>query len=146
MRLLLLHGPNLDRLGTRDPAHYGTATLDDLVGAARQTARELGAELEAAQHDGEGELVGAVHAAAGSADGLIVNAGAVSHYGHALRDALELFDGPVIEVHLSNIHARERFRRTSVIAPACDGSVAGLGAAGYPLAVRAAVGVLASGP
>ncbi len=144
--LLLLHGPNLSQLGTRDPAHYGTATLEDVVAAARDEAAAAGAELVAEQHEAEGQLVRRVHAArTDGTDAVLVNAGALTHYSHALRDALELLDVPVVEVHLSNIHAREGFRRTSVIAPACDGQVAGFGLAGYPLAVRAALGLVADG-
>lgn len=144
--LLLLHGPNLSQLGTRDPAHYGTATLEDVVAAARDEAAAAGAELVAEQHEAEGDLVRRVHAARTDGTGaVLVNAGALTHYSHALRDALELLDVPVVEVHLSNIHAREEFRRTSVIAPACDGQVAGFGLAGYPLAVRAVLGLVADG-
>lgn len=139
--ILLLHGPNLGQLGTRDPLHYGTATLEDVVAAARKAAEEAGATLTAEQHDVEGDLVRRVHAArTDGTDAVVINAGALTHYSHALRDALELLDVPVVEVHLSNIHARERFRHTSVIAPACDGQVAGFGIDGYPLAVTAALG------
>jgi 3-dehydroquinate dehydratase II len=142
--LLLVHGPNLSQLGTRDPAHYGTATLDDVVAAARAEAEAGGATLEHFQTEVEGELVARLHAA--RVDGthaVLVNAGAWTHYSYALRDALELLTVPKVEVHLSNIHAREQFRRTSVIAAVCDGSIAGFGLAGYPLAVRAALGLLA---
>ena len=144
--ILLLHGPNLSQLGTRDPAHYGTTTLDELVSRARSEAESGGATLIAEQHEAEAELVRRVHAArTDGTDAVLVNAGALTHYSHALRDALELLDVPVVEVHLSNIHAREAFRRTSVIAPACTGQVAGFGAHGYPLAVRAALELLADG-
>lgn len=144
--ILLLHGPNLSQLGSRDPAHYGTATLDDLVAAARSEAEAGGAELAAEQYEDEADLVRRVHAArTDGTDAVLLNAGALTHYSHALRDALELLDVPVVELHLSNIHAREGFRRTSVIAPACTGQVAGFGAAGYPLAVRAALELLGDG-
>ena len=136
--ILLLHGPNLSQLGTRDPAHYGTDTLDDVVAAARTEARSVGVEVVAEQYESEGELVARVHAARGDGtDAVIVNAGALTHYSHALRDALELLTVPTVEVHLSNVHAREPFRQHSVIAAACDGSIAGFGTDGYPLAVRA---------
>jgi 3-dehydroquinate dehydratase-2 len=142
-RILLLHGPNLSQLGTRDPAQYGTASLDEVVDAARGTAEELGATLEHLQTEHEGELVERLHAARDDGtDAVIVNAGAWTHYSYAIRDALELLTVPVVELHLSNVHAREEFRRTSVIAPACDGSIAGFGALGYPLAVRAVLGLL----
>jgi 3-dehydroquinate dehydratase II len=141
--LLLLHGPNLSQLGTRDPQHYGTATLADVEAAARDAADAAGATLAAEQHESEADLVRRVHVArADGTDAVLINAGALTHYSHALRDALDLLDIPVVEVHLSNIHAREEFRRTSVIAPACSGQIAGFGIAGYPLAVRAALSLL----
>lgn len=142
-RILLLHGPNLSQLGTRDPAHYGTATLDDVVAAATREAAEADADVEHLQTEVEGELVARLHAA--RSDGtaaVIVNAGAWTHYSYAIRDALELLDVPKIELHLSNVHAREPFRATSVIAPVCDGSIAGFGIDGYPLAVRAVLALL----
>jgi 3-dehydroquinate dehydratase II len=139
-RILLLHGPNLSQLGSRDPAVYGSATLDDVVAAAREEAEAAGASLTADQYEGEGELIRRVHAArTDGTDAVIVNAGALTHYSYALRDALELLDVPVIELHLSNVHAREEFRHTSVIAPVTAGSIAGFGVGGYPLAVRAAL-------
>lgn len=143
-RLLLLHGPNLSQLGSRDPAQYGTATLDDVVAAARDEAAAAGATVDHEQHDDEGPLLRRIHAArTDGTDAIVINAGAWTHYSHALRDALELFAGPKVELHLSNVHAREAFRRTSVIAPVCDGSIAGFGIDGYPLAVRAALAILA---
>jgi 3-dehydroquinate dehydratase II len=139
-RILLLHGPNLSQLGSRDPAHYGSGTLEDLVAVTRAEAEAGGAELEHVQSEHEGELIARLHAArTDGTDAVIINAGAWTHYSYALRDALELLGLPKVEVHLSNIHAREGFRRTSVIAAVCDGSIAGFGAAGYPLAVRAAL-------
>jgi 3-dehydroquinate dehydratase II len=145
-RILLLHGPNLSQLGTRDPAHYGTDTLDDLVAVTRAEAEAGGAELEHFQTEHEGELIARLHAArTDGTDALIINAGAWTHYSYALRDALELIELPKVEVHLSNVHAREGFRRTSVIAEVCDGSIAGFGTAGYPLAVRAALALLERG-
>ncbi len=140
MKILLLHGPNLSQLGHRDPAQYGTATLAAVEQVARQEAQSLDAELVAEQHDAEADLVRRVHAArTDGSDAVVLNAGALTHYSHALRDALDLLEVPVIEVHLSNVHARERFRHTSVIAAACTGSIAGFGLDGYPLAIRAAV-------
>jgi 3-dehydroquinate dehydratase II len=142
-RILLLHGPNLSQLGSRDPAVYGTATLNDVVAAARAEAIAAGATLEAEQHDDEAGMVGRIHAArTDGTDALIVNAGAFTHYSYAIRDALELLEVPVIELHLSNIHARETFRHTSVTAAVSDGVIAGLGIDGYPLAVRAALALL----
>lgn len=139
MRLLLLHGPNLSQLGRRDPAHYGSGDLGTLVGIAREEAGLLDAEIDHDQFESEAALVQRVHGAADAADATVVNPGALSHYSYALRDALELLTHPVVEVHLSNIHARERFRRRSVVSAVCDGVVAGFGPFGYRLAVRAAV-------
>jgi 3-dehydroquinate dehydratase II len=143
-RILLLHGPNLSQLGTRDPEQYGTATLDEVVAAARAEAEAAGAELEHLQTEHEGVLLERLHAA--RTDGtaaVVINAGAWTHSSYALHDALELLDIPKIELHLSNIHAREAFRSTSVIAPVSDGSIVGFGIDGYPLAVRAALSLLA---
>jgi 3-dehydroquinate dehydratase II len=143
-RILLLHGPNLSQLGSRDPAVYGPSTLDDVVAAARSEADRAGAELVAEQHEAEGDLVARVHAArTDGTDAVVVNAGALTHYGYSLRDALELLDVPIVEVHLSNIHARETFRHTSVTGAVADGVIAGFGIDGYPLAVRAALALLA---
>jgi 3-dehydroquinate dehydratase II len=145
VQILLLHGPNLSQLGTRDPAHYGTATLDDVVAAARAEAEAAGANLDHLQTEAEGELVARLHTARTDGTGaVIVNAGAWTHYSYAIRDALELLAVPKVELHLSNVHAREAFRATSVIAPVCDGSIAGFGIAGYPLAVRAALALAAA--
>jgi 3-dehydroquinate dehydratase II len=142
LTILLLHGPNLSQLGTRDPAHYGTATLDDVVAAARSEAASLGATLHDEQHEDEASLVRRLHAAReDGTDAVVLNAGALTHTSLALRDALELLDLRQVEVHLSNVHARERIRHTSLLAPACTGSVVGFGIDGYPLAVRAAVAV-----
>jgi 3-dehydroquinate dehydratase II len=144
VRILLLHGPNLSQLGTRDPAYYGVATLDDVVRAAEQEAMTVGAGVEHLQTELEGEFVARLHAArTDGTDAVIVNAGAWTHYSYAVRDALELLEGPKVELHLSNVHAREPFRARSVIAPVCDGSIAGFGIDGYPLAVRAVLALLA---
>jgi 3-dehydroquinate dehydratase-2 len=146
VRILLLSGPNLSMLGQRDPAVYGTATLDELVDIARDAAEEHGASVDHEQHDGEGELVAAVHRAVRSrtCDAIVINAGALTHYGLSLRDALEIADVVKIELHLSNTQAREDFRHTSVLSGVCDGVIAGLGAHGYRLAVDAAVVLAAS--
>ena len=137
--ILLLSGPNLNLLGQRDPAQYGTTTLDELVAMARETAAKLGHELEHVQSNHEGALIDAVHGARGRCGALVINAGAYSHYAFALSDALVLFAGPKIEVHLSNLHARaERWRHRSVIAPVVDGSIVGLKETGYRIAIEAA--------
>jgi len=135
--IVLLSGPNLDLLGQREPAIYGTATLDDHVATATAAASGLGYALEHRQSNHEGELVEAVHAARGRAAAMIVNAGALSHSSWSLHDALAAFDGVVVELHLSNPAAREPFRHTSVIAPVAAGCIAGFGGIGYGLAVDA---------
>lgn len=141
--ILVLHGPNLSQLGARDPAVYGTATLDDVVTVTRRAATPADVEVDAVTSEHEGDLVARLHAA--RTDGtaaVIINAGALTHTGRALADALAILDLPKVEVHLSNVHGRERFRSTSVIAPVVDGTIAGFGVNGYALAVGAAVGLL----
>jgi 3-dehydroquinate dehydratase-2 len=145
VRILLLSGPNLGMLGRRDPDVYGTASLDDLVALARTAADAHGAELVHEQHDAEGALVAAVHRVVTGAtpvDAIVINAGALTHYGLSLRDALDIVEVPCIELHLSNTLAREEFRHTSVIGGVCDGTIAGLGAHGYRLAVDAAIALV----
>ncbi len=139
----LLHGPNLNLLGQREPAVYGTATLDDYIDAARAVAAAHGHEIEAFQTNHEGELVDAIHTARGRAAAIVINPGAFTHYAWSLHDALASFDGPVIEVHISNPMAREPWRHTSVVSPVATGSIVGLGIHGYELAVSAAVRRLA---
>jgi 3-dehydroquinate dehydratase-2 len=133
----LLHGPNLNLLGQREPSVYGTRTLDDYVTATRSAAATHGFELEALQTNHEGVLVDAIHAARGRVAGIVINPGAFTHYAWSLHDALAAFDGPVIEVHISNPNAREPWRHTSVVAPVATGSITGLGMRGYELAVEA---------
>ena len=132
-RIHVLNGVNLGTLGTRRPEVYGTLTLDDIEKVLRETFP--GVEFRFGQTDFEGEMVGFVREAAGS-DGIVVNPGAWTHYSYALHDALEAVDVPKVEVHLSNVHGREEWRRRSVVSPAVDAVVAGMGAYGY----RAAVG------
>ncbi|HVC26307.1 MAG TPA: type II 3-dehydroquinate dehydratase [Acidimicrobiales bacterium] len=136
--LLLLSGPNLALLGERQPEIYGTATLADQVAHATAAAERNGLALEHLQSEREGDLVEAVHGARGRVAAIVVNAGALSHYGWSLHDALATFSGPVVELHLSNPDAREPWRRRSVLAPVSDGTVAGFGGVGYELAVEAA--------
>jgi 3-dehydroquinate dehydratase II len=135
--LLLLHGPNLNLLGSREPEVYGTATLADHVARARAAAVERGYDLEDLQSNHEGELVDAVHGARGRCAGIVINPGAFTHYSWAIHDALAAFDGPVVEVHLSNPQAREAWRHTSVVAPVATGTIAGFGGYGYVLAIGA---------
>ena len=141
--VLILSGPNLNLLGEREPEVYGTTTLADHVGAATKAAGEHGLVVEHLQSNHEGELVDAVHAARGRAAAIIINPGALTHYAWSLHDALAAFEGPVIEVHLSNPNAREPWRHTSVISPVATGSIVGLGGTGYTLAVEAIAGLLA---
>jgi len=135
--VLLLSGPNLNLLGIREPEIYGAATLDDHVATARAVAADLGMELEHLQSNHEGALVDAVHGARGRVDAIIVNAAAMTHYSWSLRDALAAFEGPVVELHLSNTTARESWRHTSVVTPVATGVIAGFGGHGYRLAVEA---------
>jgi len=140
--VLVLSGPNLGLLGEREPLVYGTDTLADHVERARRTAEEHGLVIEHLQSDHEGALVEAVHGARGRAAAIVINAAALTHYGWSLHDALAAFEGPVIEVHLSNPEAREPWRHTSVVAPVATGTISGLGGLGYELALRAVAGLL----
>jgi len=135
--ILLLSGPNLNLLGEREPEHYGTTTLADLVALASETAAKFGYDLEHVQSNHEGVLIDAIHGARGRCRAIICNAGAFSHYAFALTDALAMFDGVKIEVHLSNPAARESWRHVSVISSVVDGTITGLRADGYRLAVEA---------
>ena len=140
--VVLLSGPNLNLLGEREPAMYGTQTLADHVARAEATAARHGLTLEHLQSNYEGALVEAVHGARGRVDALIINAGALSHTSWSLHDAVAAFDGPAVELHLSNPAAREPFRHTSVLAPVTAGLVAGFGGLGYELAVDAVAQLL----
>jgi len=134
--VLLLSGPNLNLLGDRQPEIYGRETLEDHVASARAEAATLGLRVEHRQSNTEGELVEWVHEFRRQADGIVINPGALTHYGWSLHDALATFDGPIVELHLSNPVGRESWRRTSVIAPVASGVVAGFGSLGYRIAVR----------
>jgi 3-dehydroquinate dehydratase-2 len=135
--VLLLSGPNLDLLGDRQPEVYGTATLQDHVDRATAAAAARGLALEHVQSNHEGDLVEAVHRARGRVAAIIVNAAALTHYAWSLHDALAAFEGPVVELHLSNTAAREPWRHTSVVAPVATGTITGFGGHGYELAVEA---------
>lgn len=140
--VLVLSGPNLNLLGERQPEIYGPASLDDYVAAARTAAQRSNLDVEHVQSNHEGDLVEAVHRARGRAAAIVVNAGAMTHYAWSLHDALAAFDGPVIEVHISNPNAREPWRHTSVVAPVAAGTITGLGAHGYELAMEAVARLL----
>ena len=142
MRIAVLNGPNLNLLGIREPALYGSTTLADVEDRLAGVGRELGVEVECAQHNVEGALVEMVHGMRGRVDGVVVNAGAYSHTSLALRDALSGVALPFVEVHVTNVYAREPERRHSMLAPAAIGVVTGLGTFGYELALRGLVHAL----
>lgn len=144
MRIAVLNGPNLNLLGTREPELYGRETLADIEARLRAVARELGVDLAFAQHNGEGELIDRIHALRGAADGAVINAGAYTHTSLAIRDAFAAVRVPFVEVHLTNIYAREPERRHSMLAPAALATIGGFGAHGYELALRGLVAALAA--
>jgi len=142
VRIAVLNGPNLNLLGTREPELYGRVTLPEVEARLSEVGRELGVDVECAHRNGEGELVDLVHSLRGRADGAVINAGAYSHSSLALRDALTGVALPFVEVHVTNVHAREPERRHSMLASAAIGSVVGLGTHGYELALRGLVEAL----
>lgn len=136
MKILLIHGPNLNMLGRREPGIYGSTTLPQIDAAMRERAEAAGATLLAFQSNHEGALVDFLQAEGWDAAGIIINPGALTHYGLSLRDALASLSAPIVEVHLSNVYKREPFRHTSVVAPVATGQIAGLGWRGYLLALE----------
>lgn len=144
--VLLLSGPNLNLLGQREPSVYGTATLDDHVASFRRALEPHGVTVHDVQSNHEGVVVDAVHAARTSCAAIVVNPGAFTHYSWALHDALAAFDGPVIELHLSNPNGREAWRHTSVVAPVATGTICGFGGDGYRLAAAALLPLLGIDP
>ncbi|ULL15432.1 type II 3-dehydroquinate dehydratase [Paenibacillus sp. H1-7] len=143
-KILVLNGPNLNMLGVREPGVYGTLSLQAIEQRLRKLADELSVDLECFQSNHEGALIDKIHEAYSAVDGIIMNPGAFTHYSYAIRDAISTVQIPTIEVHISNIHKREAFRHVSVIAPVALGQIAGLGAEGYELGLRAIVSHLNS--
>lgn len=141
--ILIANGPNLNMLGVRDPAHYGSQSLADIEAACEDRARALGVEVDFRQSNHEGELVTWIQQARGAHDGVILNAGAYSHTSIAVLDALQVCEVPVVEVHLSNIFRRDAFRHHSYVSLAADGVICGLGAHGYLLALDAVAALIA---
>lgn len=139
MKILVLHGPNLNLLGTREPEVYGSLTLDDINQKLIELGRELGTEIKCLQSNHEGALIDALHEARTWADGVVFNPGGYTHTSVALRDAISAIQIPVVEVHLSNVYAREEFRHTSMISGVCKGKVTGFGWRSYLLGLRALV-------
>lgn len=143
MRVLVLHGPNLNLLGKREPGVYGHRSLSEIDDALTEEATKQRVELRIVQSNHEGDLIDAIHAAINRADGILINAGAFTHTSVALRDALAGMNLPAVEVHLSNIYAREEFRHRSLIAPVCVGQISGFGWRSYLLGLTALIDVLA---
>jgi 3-dehydroquinate dehydratase II len=144
IKILVIHGPNLNLLGEREPEVYGTVTLADIDKQLATAAKERGAELRTLQSNSEGMIIDAVQDARGWADGLMINPGAFTHYSLAIRDAITAVSLPAVEIHLSNVFAREKFRRRSVIAPVCIGSICGFGWRSYELGLIGLVNHLAA--
>jgi 3-dehydroquinate dehydratase-2 len=142
IKILLIHGPNLNLLGKRSPEIYGTSGLDEINARMQAIAKEGGAELRVFQSNSEGALIDAIHEADNWADGIVINPGAYAHYSYAIRDALASIKLPAIEVHLSNIFAREEFRHQSVISPVVVGCISGLGVRSYACGIQAMIGIL----
>ena len=145
VKVLVLHGPNLNLLGEREPSVYGAMTLAEIDRRLQALARAEGASVDSFQSNHEGAIIDRLHASRGRYDAIVINPGALTHYSFALRDAIASISLPVIEVHLSNVHARDAFRHTSVVSPVVKGQIAGFGVHSYLLGLRAALALVAQG-
>ncbi|PKB60839.1 MAG: type II 3-dehydroquinate dehydratase [SAR202 cluster bacterium Ae2-Chloro-G2] len=139
MRILILNGPNLNVLGARDTSHYGYENLEDVLTDVKDTADRLGVYIDHFQSNHEGELINYIQQESGNSDGIVINGGALTHYGLSVRDALTDAKLPVVEIHISNIHSREEYRRYSVVEDLAVGQIAGLGWRGYSFALESIV-------
>jgi 3-dehydroquinate dehydratase II len=144
-KILIINGPNLNMLGKRETSIYGDTNLDDIISEAVEYGSGMDMDVEAFQSNGEGEIIDAIHESGGTYGGVIINAGAYTHTSYAIRDAIAAVEIPFIEVHLSNIHSREEFRRSSVMAPVCAGQISGFGKNSYLLGIKALAGILSIG-
>lgn len=144
MNITIISGPNLNLLGKREPGIYGTETLASIEQEIAKEAQSLGTDIDFFQSNHEGTIIDALHAAMDNADGVVLNAGAYTHYSYAIRDAIAAIKIPVVEIHMSNVNAREEFRHTSVIAPVCRGTIAGFGKNSYLLGLKAVYDIVSA--
>lgn len=144
MNIAIISGPNLNLLGKREPGIYGTETLASIEQEIAKEAQSLGTDIDFFQSNHEGAIIDALHAAMDNADGVVLNAGAYTHYSYAIRDAIAAIKIPVVEIHMSNVNAREEFRHTSVIAPVCRGTIAGFGKNSYLLGLKAVYDIVSA--
>ena len=142
MKILVVNGPNLNNLGKRDESHYGSESFSEVITSIEQFSKELGIEVKFSQSNSEGELISFIQKESSTSDGIVINAGALTHYGLSLKDSLIDAHIPLVEIHISNIHQREEYRRTSVVEPVAIGQVAGFGTSGYLYAMELLVNYL----
>ena len=142
MKILVINGPNLNNLGKRDESHYGAESFSEVITSIEQFSKELGIEVKFSQNNSEGELISFIQKEASTSDGIVINAGALTHYGLSLKDSLIDAHIPLVEIHISNIHQREEYRRTSVVEPVAIGQVAGFGTSGYLYALELLINYL----
>ena len=142
MKILVINGPNLNNLGKRDESQYGAESFSEVITSIEQFSKELGIEVKFSQSNSEGELISFIQKEASTSDGIVINAGALTHYGLSLKDSLIEAQIPLVEIHISNIHQREEYRRTSVVEPVAIGQVAGFGTSGYLYALELLINYL----